>query len=49
MRVDLERAHREAMDDLKLESVPAIVLAYSNICGIFPLGWPPWEFNERDD
>jgi hypothetical protein len=49
MRVDLERAHREAMDDLKLESVPAIVLAYSNIYGIFPRGWPPWEFNERDD
>jgi hypothetical protein len=49
MRADLERAHREAMDDLKLESVPAIVLAYSNIYGVFPHGWPPWEFNERDD
>jgi hypothetical protein len=49
MRADLEQAHREAMDDLKLESVPAIVLAYSNIYGAFPHGWPPWEFNERDD
>ncbi|PYU38585.1 MAG: hypothetical protein DMG56_24595 [Acidobacteria bacterium] len=49
MRADLEQAHHEAMDDLKLESVPAIVLAYSNIYGVFPHGWPPWEFNERDD
>ena len=49
MRADLEQAHREAMDDLKLASVPAIVLAYSNIYGVFPHGWPPWEFNERDD
>jgi hypothetical protein len=49
MRADLEQAHREAMDDLKLESVPAIVLAYRNIYGVFPHGWPPWEFNERDD
>jgi len=49
MRADLEQAHCEAIDDLKLAPVPAVVLAYSNIYGIFPHGWPPWEFNERDD
>ena len=49
MRANLERANREALDDLKLEPVPAIVLAYSNVYGVFPQGWPPWDFNERDD
>jgi len=49
MRAELEQAHREAMDDLKHKPVPAIVIAYNNIYGVFPRGWPPWEFNERDD
>lgn len=49
MRADLEQANRKAVDDLKLEPVPAIVLAYSNVFGVSPHGWPPWDFNERDD
>ena len=49
MRVDLEQARRKALADLKLEPVPAIVLAYSNVYGVSPHGWPPWDFNQRDD
>jgi hypothetical protein len=49
MRIDLEQARREALHELKLLPVPAIVLAYSNIYGVSPHGWPPWHFNERDD
>ena len=49
MRADLELANREALDDLKLEPVPAIVLTYRNIYGVSPHGWPPWDFNERGD
>ncbi|MGB8457784.1 MAG: hypothetical protein WCE50_08700 [Candidatus Acidiferrum sp.] len=49
MRVDLEQARRKALADLKLEPVPAIVLAYSNFYGVSPHGWPPWDFNQRDD
>jgi hypothetical protein len=48
LRADLEQAHREALDDLKLEPVPAIVLACRNVCGISPRGWPPWDFSEGD-
>jgi len=49
LRADLEQGRREALEDLKLEPVPAIVLAYRHVFGVFPHGWPPWEFNERDD
>jgi len=49
MRIDLEQARREALHELKLLPVPAILLAYSNIYGVSPHGWPPWHFNERDD
>jgi hypothetical protein len=49
LRADLEQARREVLEDLKLEPVRAIVLAYRNVFGVFPHGWPPWEFNERDD
>src|SRR5215469_13291707 len=49
MRADLEQANRKALDDLKLEPVPAIVLAYSNIYGVSPHGWPPWDFIESHD
>ena len=49
LRAELEQARRETLEDLKLEPVPAIVLAYRNVFGVFPHGWPPWEFNERDD
>jgi hypothetical protein len=49
MRLDLEQARREALHELKLQPVPAIVLAYRNIYGLSPHGWPPWDFNERDD
>jgi hypothetical protein len=44
LRANLEQAHRETMDDLTLGPAPVIVLAYRNIYGVFPLGWPPWEF-----
>jgi hypothetical protein len=49
MRVDLEQARREALDELKLQPVPAIVLAYSTVYGVSPHGWPPWDFSEGDD
>ena len=49
LRAELEQAHREALDALKLEPLPAIVLAYSNVYGVFPNGWPPWGFSEHDD
>jgi len=49
LRANLEQAHREAIDDLRLSPAPAIILAYKNIYGVFPNGWPPWEFTERND
>jgi hypothetical protein len=49
MKKELKQAHRLAMEDLKLEPVPAIVLAYQNVYGISPHGWPPWEFEEGED
>jgi hypothetical protein len=44
MRADLERANLAGIQDLKRKPVPSLVLAYCNIYGGFPHGWPPWEF-----
>jgi hypothetical protein len=49
VRASLEQAHRQAVDDLRLAPAPAIVLAYRNIYGVLPRGWPPWEFTEKRD
>jgi hypothetical protein len=49
MKAELKKAHRQAIEDSKLEPVPEIVLAYRNVYGMFPHGWPPWEFNQGDD
>lgn len=49
MKKELKQAHRLAMEALKLEPVPAIVLAYQNVYGISPHGWLPWEFEEGED
>ena len=49
MRAELKKSHREAIEDSKEQPVPAIVLAYQNVYGTFPHGWPPWEFDKRDD
>ena len=39
MNAELEEAHRQAIADSKLEPVPAIVLAYRNVYGMWPHGW----------
>ena len=49
MKAELKEAQRQAIEDSKLEPVPEIVLAYRNVYGMLPQGWPPWEFNQRDD
>jgi hypothetical protein len=49
MKAELREAHRQAIEDSKLEPAPEIVLAYRNVYGVLPHGWPPWEFNQRDD
>ena len=49
MKADLKEAHRQAIEDSKLGPVPEIVLAYKNVHGMLPHGWPPWEFNQGDD
>jgi len=49
MNAELKEAHRQAIEDSKLEPVPEIVLAYRNVYDVFPHGWPPWEFKQEDD
>jgi hypothetical protein len=49
MKAELKEAHRQAIEDSKLEPVPEIVLAYSNVYRMWPHGWPPGEFNQPDD
>ena len=49
MQAELRQARRQAIEDSKLEPVPEIVLAYRNVLGIWPHGWPPWQFNQPDD
>jgi hypothetical protein len=49
MKAELNEACRQAIEDAKLEPVPEIVLAYKNVYGMLPHGWPPWEFNQGDD
>src|SRR2546425_6732523 len=47
MKTDLKKIHRDAIEDAKHEPIPTIVLAYENVYGHFPHGWPPWEFQDR--
>jgi hypothetical protein len=47
MRAELKKIHRDAVEDVKRELVPTVVLAYQNVHGVFPQGWPPWEFEKR--
>ena len=49
MKAKLKEAHRQAIEDSKLEPVPEIVLAYRNVYGMLPRGWPPWQFDQRED
>ena len=49
MKAELKKIHRETIEDSKEQPVPAIVLAYQNVYGTFPLGWPPWEYDKRGD
>jgi hypothetical protein len=49
MKAELKEAHRQAIEDSKLDPMPEIVLAYRNVYGMLPHGWPPWEFNQRAD
>jgi len=49
MKAELKKMHREATEDSKEQPVPSIVLAYQNVYGTFPHGWPPWEYDKRDD
>ncbi len=49
IKAELEEGHRQAIENSKLELVPEIVLAYRNVWGRLPHGWPPWEFDRRDD
>jgi hypothetical protein len=49
MKAELKKIHRETIEDAKQQPVPEIVLAYQNVYGSFPHGWPPWEFNKRDN
>jgi len=48
MKAELKKIHGEAIEHAKQQPVPEIVLAYQNVYGIFPHGWPPWEFDQRD-
>jgi hypothetical protein len=47
MKTELKKIHRDAIDDAKHDPIPTIVLAYENVHGHSPHGWPPWEFEDR--
>jgi hypothetical protein len=47
MNTEVKKIHRDAIEDAKHEPIPTIVLAYENVSGHFPHGWPPWEFQDR--
>jgi hypothetical protein len=49
MKAELKRIHLEAIKDARQQPVPTVVLAYQNVYGSFPQGWPPWEFEKRRD
>ncbi len=49
MRAELKKMHRDAIEDVKREPVPTVVLAYQNVYGVFPRGWPPWEFQSHTE
>ena len=41
MKAELKKIHREAIEDARQQPVPAVVLAYQNVYGSLPHGWPP--------
>jgi hypothetical protein len=45
MRGELKKIHRAAIEDARQQPVPPIVIAYQNVYGRFPHGWPPWAFS----
>jgi hypothetical protein len=48
-RRQLKKIHREAIKRAKQQPAPPIVIAYQNVYGTFPYGWPPREFDDRDE
>ncbi len=49
MKTELKKIHRNAVDDAKHDPIPTIVLAYENVYGHLPHGWPPWKFQDRSE
>jgi hypothetical protein len=43
MKGELERWHQESLEAAKLQPPPETVLAYREVFGHWPCGWPPWE------
>src|SRR5438552_10974735 len=48
MKAELKKIHGETIEDASQHPGPEIVLAYRNVYGSFPRGWPPWELGQRD-
>ena len=46
MEESLEESHQQAIEDAKYRPPPDTVLAYQEVFGCFPSGWPPWEEEE---
>jgi hypothetical protein len=42
LRESLNEAHREAIEDALTRPPPATVIAYEQVYGQYPQGWPPW-------
>ena len=43
LQEDLERVHRDALEEAKLQPPPPTVSAFRNVFDHWPEGWPPWE------
>jgi hypothetical protein len=41
LQEDLERSHQDAVEEARNAPPPTIVLAYRDVYGAFPVGWPP--------
>ena len=46
MEDSLEENYRHALEEAKYRPPPETVLAYQEVFGCFPSGWPPWEDEE---
>jgi len=49
MKADLKEAHRQAIEDSKLEPCRRSCLRTEMFMECCPHGWPPWEFKQCDD